>query len=220
MPADIAGTRFVDAAMSEARIFCRLLRRTQQRARMSSHASSHVLCFLSALAVLTGCGAPPESGESMPPEPRPATEAAVSGESQADPAQPAPSDSLRLLLELPERVPPGRAVPITLVVENLTDRPLALYLRGRTIAFDLTVRRADGGVVWRRLEDEVIPAILRIEPLQPRGRLELSAEWDQRTNAGEPVPPGDYEVQGELLTEQDPLATPHVRLRVTGASGS
>lgn len=187
---------------------------------MAAYPGSHVLRSLSALAVLAACGAQPESGESMPPEQRPATEAVVPGETQEDPAQPAPSDSLRLLLELPERVPPGRAVPITLVVENLTDRPLDLYLRGRTIAFDLTVRRADGGVVWRRLEDEVIPAILRIETLQPRGRLELRAEWDQRTNAGEPVPPGDYEVQGELLTEQDPLATPHVRLRVTGGSGA
>lgn len=125
------------------------------------------------------------------------------------------SDSLRLWLELPEQVSAGEPVPVTFRVENISDGPLDLYLTGRPIAFDLIVEDEGGTVVWRRLEDQVIPAILRIETLAPGERLELDDTWDQRSNAGEPVAPGAYTVRGELLTEQEPLVTPAVPLRIS-----
>lgn len=125
----------------------------------------------------------------------------------------APSDSLSLAIRVPRRVSPGETVPVILRVENTSGRAIDLYLRGRTIAFDVVVTDADGEV-WRRLEDEVIPAILRIETLEAGGLLELEASWDQRSNAGEPVPAGEYRVRGEVLTEDDPLVTPAARLRV------
>lgn len=125
------------------------------------------------------------------------------------------SDSVRLSLELPDEVRAGEPVPIALRVENVANRPLDLYLTGRPIAFDLIVTDAEGSAVWRRLEDEVIPAILRIETLGPGDTLELERTWDQRTKEGEPVPPGDYTVRGELLTEDEPLTTPEKPLRIT-----
>lgn len=124
------------------------------------------------------------------------------------------SDSLRLRIEVAPQVPAGEPVQIRLLVENVSARSLDLYLRGRTLAFDLVVSRADGTVVWRRLADEAIPAILRLETLSSGARLDLQDTWDQRTNAGQPVPDGAYLIRGEVLTEGPPLVTPDEPLRV------
>lgn len=124
------------------------------------------------------------------------------------------SDSLRLDLVVPEQVRGGEAVPIAVRVRNVSDRPLNLHLRGRTIAFDVIVADAEGDTVWRRMKDAVIPAILRIETLDAGGTLELEETWDQRSNDGEPVAPGIYTVHGELLTDGEPLVTPGEPLRI------
>jgi hypothetical protein len=124
------------------------------------------------------------------------------------------SDSLRLETRVPERVATGEPVPVVLRAENVSAGTLDLYLQGRNIAFDVVVTDAGGRVVWRRLEGEIVPAILRIETLEPGAALELEARWDQRSNAGEPVDPGRYTVHGELLTESDPVVTPTVRLQI------
>lgn len=124
------------------------------------------------------------------------------------------SDSLRLRVEVPDRVPAGEPVRITLRVENLTERTLDLYLTGRTIAFDLVVERLDGATVWRRLEGEVIQSILRLDTLGPGEALVLEDRWAQRTNEGGLVPPGEYRVRGELLTEGELLASPAEPLRI------
>lgn len=180
---------------------------------------THVLRVLLAMAATAGCdGSRPDAGEAAAAD-QPVTEHSMPAEPPQDAQPPAPSDSLRLSLEMPERVSAGARAPIVLVVENVTDRPLDLYLRGRTIAFDLIVTAPDGAVVWRRLEDEVIPAIVRIETLPAGGRLELRGDWDQRTNAGVPVAPGEYLVRGELLTEGEPLVSASSRLGVTARSG-
>jgi hypothetical protein len=123
-------------------------------------------------------------------------------------------ESLRLQLVIAPEAKRGAWVPMTLVVENTSARPLDVYLRGRAIAFDLVVTDAAGAVVWRRLGDEVIPAILRIETFAAGARLELRASWDQRAATGEPTAPGDYLVHGELLTEDAPLLTPAEPLRI------
>jgi len=124
-------------------------------------------------------------------------------------------ESLRLELRIPAQARSGSTVPITLRVENVGDRPIDLYLRGRTIAFDVVVRRPDGEVVWRRLEHEIIPAILRLETLAPWQVLELHTDWSLETNAGSPVTPGSYVLQGLVLTDGPELRTPPVMLRVT-----
>lgn len=127
------------------------------------------------------------------------------------------ADSVELALEVPEQVPHAQPVRIALRAENTSGRTLDLSLRGRTVAFDIVVSDADGVVVWRRLQDEVIPAILRLETLEPGGVLEVEDAWDQRTNAGDLVPPGAYTLYGELLTDSRPLRTPEASLRIAPA---
>lgn len=117
-------------------------------------------------------------------------------------------------LDLPLHVGLGGTVPIALIIENTADRPLDLYLRGRDIAFDLVVTDPDGHTVWRRLDGEIIPAILRLETLAPAHVLRLEHTWDQRSNDGSPVPPGEYRIHGELLTEDEPLVTPSISMRI------
>jgi hypothetical protein len=127
-----------------------------------------------------------------------------------------PPKTVRLDLDVPAEARVGSVVPITLRVRNLGDQPIDLYLRGRTITFDIIVRRDSGEVVWRRLENAIIPAILRIETLPAHGKLELRADWSLETTTGAPVTPGTYAVQGVLLTEDAELSTIPVSLRVSG----
>lgn len=129
-------------------------------------------------------------------------------------ALPVPSDSLRLTLSTPDEVESGERVPMVLRAENVAGRTLELYLRGRTIAFDIVVEDEAGGQVWRRLEGEIVPAILRIEPLAPDDTLTLTHTWDQRGDDGRPVGPGLYTVRARLLTEEDPISFPPAALRV------
>lgn len=124
------------------------------------------------------------------------------------------SDSLSLTIEAPDRVVVGEPVPFTLRLENLSDRTLTLYLTGREIAFDVIVQRADGATVWRRLEGEVVQSILRLQMLEPEAALVLESSWDQRSNAGERVAPGEYRVRGEVLTEDQPIVSPAEPLRI------
>ena len=125
------------------------------------------------------------------------------------------SESLRLELDVPPEVRVGSTVPITLRVTNVGDQPVDLYLRGRTIAFDIIVRRDRGEVVWRRLDHEIIEAILRIETLAPNQVLELRADWNLRTTAGDPVTPGTYVAQGVLFTNGAELRTAPASIHVS-----
>lgn len=124
-------------------------------------------------------------------------------------------DSLRLEIEVPPEVRAGAPVPITLRARNAGAAPFELYLQGRTVAFDITVARANGAAVWRRLEGQTIPAILQVRVLTPGESLELHDQWDQRASTGEPVGPGSYTVEGALLTDSpQPLKTPAALLRI------
>ena len=126
-----------------------------------------------------------------------------------------PTDSLRFDIEVPPAARTGEPVPITLRVRNLGKAPLELYLAGRPTAFDITVTRADGSVVWRRLEDATIPSILGIQVLAPGGVLEFKDTWNQQTQSGEQAGPGTYIVEGALLTDSTPLKTGPASLRLS-----
>jgi hypothetical protein len=139
-----------------------------------------------------------------PPAPPPAT-AAVSDTA---------ADSLELELALPARLRTADPVPITLRLRNRTTRPLDLYLRGRTATFDVVVTDPDGAVVWRRLEAEIIPAIVHLRTLAPAEQLLLETRWDQRANDGKQVAAGEYTARGLLLVEGDPLETRPVPFRI------
>jgi hypothetical protein len=125
------------------------------------------------------------------------------------------ADSMRFAIVLPNSVRAGEPVPVTLRLTNTGREPLTVYLQGRPIAFDLTVRRLDGTIVWRRLEGEVVSAILAVRQLEPGASLEFEEVWRQVSNAGEAVPPGDYRVTGTLQGDApEPLQTSPALLRI------
>lgn len=122
---------------------------------------------------------------------------------------------MRIEIVVPPEVAVGDPVPITLRMANLTARPLELHLQGRTVAFDLVVRRGKT-VVWRRLENESVPAILQLRTLAPREVLELTGTWNQQDRGGRPVGAGDYTVSGSVPTDGAPLRAGPVPLRIRG----
>jgi len=124
-------------------------------------------------------------------------------------------DSLRVSLDVPERVDRGEAVPMVLRVENAGESPVELRLTGRPPAFDLIVTDAAGDTVWRRLEEAAIQQILVLTTLSPGETLTFEDAWDQRSAGGEPVPPGTYTVRGELPAERGRLVSPAETLRVS-----
>ena len=125
------------------------------------------------------------------------------------------ADSMTLELSAPDHVRAGEPVPITLSVTNHGAAPATLYLRGRPIAFDIVVTDALGKTVWRRLQGAVTSMVLQVRQLNPQETLTLQDSWPQRTNAGEPVPPGEYHLKGQVLTDKKPLETASVSLRIT-----
>jgi hypothetical protein len=126
------------------------------------------------------------------------------------------ADSMTLSLSVPGEVPHGAPVSLTLRATNHGARPATLYMRGRPPAFDVVVTDARGRVVWRRLRGATISMVLQVRELAPGESLEFTDQWNQRTNAGEPVPPGVYHVTGRLLTDTDhPLEAPAAQLRIT-----
>jgi len=132
------------------------------------------------------------------------------------PAVPPPPDALRFTLEAPDSARSGDPIPVVLRLTNPTERPVEAYFLGRTITFDIVVSRADGAVVWRRLEGAVVPGILQVRTLAPGETLEWRDVWRQQTNAGTPVGPGTYVILGLLPSDAPaPRRTPEVRVRVS-----
>jgi uncharacterized protein (DUF58 family) len=125
------------------------------------------------------------------------------------------ADSMRFEIVLPDSVRAGEPVPVTLRLTNTGPEPLTLYLQGRPTAFDLTIRRLDGAIVWRRLEGQVVSAILAVRQLEPGASLEFEEVWRQVSNTGEAIPPGDYRITGALPTDApEPLQTSPALLRI------
>jgi hypothetical protein len=111
---------------------------------------------------------------------------------------------LRVSLSVPESSQLGSIIPIAIRLENTGNSRLDLFLRGRTIAFDVLIRDAAGSLVWHHLEGEIVPAIVQIKVLEPGQVLELSCDWNQRGNQGKRVKPGLYTAQGVVFTD-DPV---------------
>jgi uncharacterized protein (DUF58 family) len=125
------------------------------------------------------------------------------------------SDSMTLELSLPSQVRVGEPVELTLRATNHSPKSATLYLRGRPPAFDIIVTDTRGKVVWRRLRGATISMVLQVRELGPDESLTFEDKWDQRTNAGGAVRPGEYRVTGQLLTDADhPLETAPVSLRI------
>lgn len=127
-----------------------------------------------------------------------------------------PDRNLLVTLHAPKTAQVGSAIPITLRIENKSAEPLELYLLGREPTYDFIVTASDGDLVWRRLEGEIVPAILRVDVLDPGQVLEFHDSWDQRDNAGEMVNPGSYLLRGTVVTDgSSKLDSPAIPLWIT-----
>jgi hypothetical protein len=128
--------------------------------------------------------------------------------------------TIRFEIEVPPEVAAGQPVLITLRARNTGAKPIDLYLRGREIAFDITITSDNGEIAWRRLQGRTIPAILQVRNLGAGESLELSDTWDQQSSAGSPVGPGLYRIQGTFPTDsRQPAKTPAVPLRIVNPGG-
>ncbi|HET9726117.1 MAG TPA: BsuPI-related putative proteinase inhibitor [Gemmatimonadales bacterium] len=124
-------------------------------------------------------------------------------------------DSVAFRVHAPTSARAGEPVPIELVLTNRTERPLTLYLQGRPLAFDITVSREDGTAVWRRLEGQVVSAILAVRELAPAASLKFEAVWDGRCRDGRSAPAGRYRITGRLFTDTpEGLTTAAVPLQI------
>jgi hypothetical protein len=177
--------------------------------RRGGETGAQLLALLGALS-LVACGCrlePPNRSTSADRQAKPPEDSSVTA---------GQTDFLRFDIDVPPAARIGEPVPIVLRARNLGKAPQELHLTGRPIAFDVTISRADGSVVWRRLEGETIPAILRIQVLAPGEVLEFEDTWDQHTDSGEQADPGLYTVQGALLTDSPaPLKTRPAPLRLS-----
>ena len=118
-------------------------------------------------------------------------------------------------LDVPGSVPAGAVVPIKVRVRNATDAPLDLYLRGRDVTFDIAITDSAGDAVWSRLTGEPVQAILQLRTLAAGEVLELSHDWDQRSQRGSSVPPGQYTIRGTVLTDgTTTLESPPAQLEI------
>jgi hypothetical protein len=106
-------------------------------------------------------------------------------------------------------------VPLVFTVTNAGGAAVTLQLMGRTPTADFRVFDAQDLLVWSRLHGQTMLGTLRLFPLAAGKSLSFQQRWNQRTDAGGPVPPGEYLIRGVLLTD-DPkgLPSPPVRLRI------
>ena len=115
---------------------------------------------------------------------------------------------LRLEITVPARVRVGEPVPMVLTLRNDGPTSVDVWLATglRQPSYEVAVHRLDGTLVWRRLAGQTIAGTLEPVSLEPGGRLDLAHApgpvWDQRDQAGRPVPPGVYSARGQL-TEAD-----------------
>ena len=122
---------------------------------------------------------------------------------------------MELTLEAPARVTVGASLPLSLALRNTGAQPLTLSLRGRAIAFDFQVLDSSGAVVWERLHEQVVPAVIQAVTLAPGERRDFRHTFDLKGNDGVALRPGTYTVVGLLLRDQpDPLRSPAVRFEI------
>lgn len=106
-----------------------------------------------------------------------------------------------LTLIVPEQVRAGVALPVTLRLTNNTQGSVQFVHGGFAdrIYFDVAVTRSDGSAVWNHLHGRTILLAAHTRTLTPGEVIELEATWNLRDNAGQPVGPGTYRLQGKML---------------------
>jgi len=106
-------------------------------------------------------------------------------------------------------------VPLVFTVTNTGKVSITLQLLGRTPTADFRVSDLRGQRIWSSLRGQMLMGALRLFPLDAGKRLSFRQVWNQRSDTGGQVLPGEYLVRGVLLTD-DPegLASAAARLRI------
>lgn len=122
---------------------------------------------------------------------------------------------LRLTLEAPVRARQGVPVPLVFTVTNTGKVSVTLQLLGRTPTADFRISDRRGRTIWTRLRGQTLLGALRLFPLDAGKSLSFRQVWNQRTDRGRPVAPGEYLIRGVLLTDHPGgLASPPAHLRI------
>ena len=107
-------------------------------------------------------------------------------------------------------------MPLVFTVTNLGSTSVTLQLLGRVPMADFRVSDLRGNVIWSHLRGQTLLGPLRLFPLGAGKSLSFRQAWNQRTDAGPGVAPGEYLIRGVLLTDAPAgLVSLPVRLRIT-----
>ncbi len=108
----------------------------------------------------------------------------------------------------------GETVRMKLTLRNVSDEPVSFYRGGRP-SHDFVITTPDGEQAWHWKCAKISLSPLDRETLEPGETLELTGEWEQVDNRGEPAPPGTYLVHGMLdLEPPEKLVTPAHELKI------
>jgi hypothetical protein len=106
-------------------------------------------------------------------------------------------------------------VRLVFTVTNAGRASVTLQLLGRAPTADFRISDSRGRPVWSRLRGQTLLGALRLFPLDAGKSLSFREVWNQLTDAGRPVAPGEYLVRGVLLTDQpEGLPSPPARIRI------
>ena len=117
-------------------------------------------------------------------------------------------------VETASQVSYGETLPLKLTLRNQGNETLHFYRGGRP-SHDFVVSSSGDTEVWHWLCAKFIALPLDRETLEPGESLELSGEWEQVDNRGNPVPAGEYLVRSVLFLEPpERLVTAPLRVEV------
>jgi hypothetical protein len=92
-------------------------------------------------------------------------------------------------------------VPLVFTVTNPGTSSLTLQLLGRTPTADFQVSDPAGRRIWSLLGGKTLVSVLQLFPLDGGKVLSFRQVWNQHTDAGREVTPGEYLIRGVLLTD-------------------
>jgi hypothetical protein len=91
----------------------------------------------------------------------------------------------------------GEPISVSIAVRN--DNPEAMEISfASSQRFDILLTDAELRRIWIWSADRVFAAELGLEKLPPGGELKYAEIWEQANDDGQPVPPGNYLVFGQI----------------------
>jgi hypothetical protein len=129
------------------------------------------------------------------------------------------TNELKFTLVVPPRVAVGRPTPLTLRVTNVAAHPVTVLWPGRSARGDvdfIVETLNDSQLVWNANYEKRRLLSFTRQTLQPRQTITVTEVWNQRSNDGNPVAPGQYRVRAiNRETDQIPkFQIPPALLRI------